>query len=144
MLFRGLTFCFNYCVALGCTFFGVLFIGYVSGLNPGYLSLMVLPLLIAAMVEGKVYARDNGDKPRACQACFAALQMMVLALGLGAAFLALVKALVPHVLVLIGLTGIEVTAITGVGFAIATIFTLRLGYGFGLTTALKERRYSQL
>lgn len=116
-------------VGIGVT---VWFVESLTGLNSGVAVFLTMPLLIAAMLEGQKFAKDEQSRPSVTESWLAALRM-----GLCVAALALCA----FVLAWLGGSSfwspVIATPSTTLFFGLACVPLLRIGYAIGLASVLK-------
>lgn len=128
MSFRPKFFIFEYLLALVATVGLMRLLDMIPGLRPGISVALVLPLLIAAMLEGRSYARafKKRPDPRVCWGVALAMAVLlgalVVAPGLFAAAIYYNSSvLTPQSLLLIAMV----------------VPLLRIGYGIGIASEMK-------
>lgn len=141
MVFRGDRFCITFVITLIATFGVVKTIDRVLGLNAGVASTITLPLLIAAMVEGRSFARKHRVRPAATLCGLAALKMSAIALVMVLALVVVWFVLDPARVVLVDNLASSSAFLGFVVLYVLGWMVLRFGYSFGLTTELKQQQF---
>lgn len=142
MLFRSIWFCLNFIFAFVATLLAILIVQVTTGLTAGPSTLIVMPLVIASMIEGQVFGRRYHTRPSSQLCWIASLRMTAMVV------LITVAILVPRLL--IDKKGMEKLAeIDATGRATAFLLLvviawglLRLGYSIGLASELKGQQIS--
>lgn len=142
MFFRSCCFSVNFVLGF-VTLFGVLtVIDKLPGLSFSIYVLLVLPLLIASMIEGKVFARLKKSRPAAKDCWLTSLKMMVIVslivFAVGLVRIALDTDRIDYLLS---------TDMSGLGLALSASailgwVLLRVGYAIGLASELKGQHIS--
>ncbi|MEM1351210.1 MAG: ABZJ_00895 family protein [Pseudomonadota bacterium] len=131
MFFRSRVFIWNYLFALTATLAFCGGLVYVPGLKPGLSAPLVLPLLIAAMIEGRAFAQEFLRRPEPQRCWIAAFNMAVL-LGFTVALPAWIATLVT--------LDAQVFALPYLLAVLVVVPTLRAGYEIGLAIEMKPLR----
>ena len=135
MYFRKLRFVVNYTVSLLGVAFLTRVLDFLLGLQSGMATILALPLLISAMIEGQCFAHRTRCRPCAKTSFVIAATMTVLAGG--AAIIALLLVSVWQ----------RQNALPDANWLIVTLaafFLLRIGYAIGLASELKGQQVSAL
>lgn len=142
MLFRGIWFCLNFAFAFLATFMGMLIIQNVTGLEASIVVLVILPLVIASMVEGQVFGRRYQVRPSGRLCWLASLRMTAMVTLM--ALCIIIPRLISDQQDLAELAEIEATgrALAFVLMIAVVWVLLRLGYSIGLATELKGQQFS--
>lgn len=137
MLFRGIWFCLNFIFAFLATFVAILIVQVTTGLKAGPSVLVIMPLVIASMIEGQVFGRRYHTRPSSHLCWVASLRMTAIVV------LITVAILIPRLLMdqegMARLAAIEPSGRAAVLLLLVTIAwgILRLGYSIGLASELK-------
>ena len=124
------------------TLFGMVIIESAVGLEASIGILIILPLIVAAMIEGQIFARRYGCRPSNTLCWIASLRMTAMVV------LICLAVIIPR-LMLYGQPGAVVEPAYAIGRVIGVLFIigivwglLRLGYAIGLATELKGQQFS--
>lgn len=142
MLFRGRWFCVNFAFAFMATFVGMLIIQSLTGLVGSGVVLLILPLVIASMVEGQVFGRRYQARPSNRLCWIASLRMTAMVTLMAICIITPRLISDPQ-----NLAALEKIEPTGRALAFLLMITvvwglLRLGYSIGLATELKGQQFS--
>lgn len=142
MLFRSIWFCLNFVFAFLATFVAIMIVQITTGLRAGPSVLVVMPLIIASMIEGQVFGRKYHTRPSNHLCWVASLRMTAIVV------LITVAILIPRLLFdregMAELAGIDPTGRATVFLLLVAIAwgLLRLGYSIGLASELKGQQLS--
>ena len=141
MLIRDVFFCLNYMLALLAVFVTTMTFDLLGDLNGGSAVMLILPLIVAAMIEGQQFARTHSEKPTTQQCWQASLRMTAFVI------LILLSAFIP-VLLVDQVSSTELAKIDATGRAAVYLLlcfsaccTLRVGYAIGLATEAKAQQF---
>jgi hypothetical protein len=140
MLFRGCRFSVNYCLAVVATLALMLLVERACGLKSSLAALLILPLLAAARVEGKAFARLNRNKPEGLACCSAALRMTAVSSILALALTWVAALLAPGTSTTLDLSPSDLFGLSVLVFALVAFPVARCGYAFGLASELRAQR----
>ena len=141
MLFRSIWFCLNFIFAFVATFVAIQIVQFTTGLTAGPSVLVVMPLVVASMIEGQVFGRRYHVRPSSQLCWVASLRMTAMVV------LITLSILVPHLLMnsegLARLDNIDATG-RAAAFMLLVVIAwglLRLGYSIGLASELKGQQF---
>lgn len=142
MLFRGIWFCLNFVFAFLAILIAMSMMQRFLGLQSSLAVLVILPPIIASMIEGQVFGRRYRARPsnRLCWLASLRMTAMVVLISL--------SVLLPQLLFDTSARA-ELEAIDPTGRTAAFVLLialawclLRLGYSIGLATELKGQQFS--
>lgn len=142
MLFRGNRFMVNFVVAFLATYVGLVFVQTATGLQSSLAVIVILPLIIASMIEGQEFVRRHNARPSAHLCWIASLRMTAFVVLLSVVLFVMQLTSQPHKMS-------ELEAIEPSGRAAAFLLlvfltwgVLRIGYAIGLASELKGQQLS--